>query len=258
MRGPESPDPERIQAADQIAQAFAKGDDAKYLPAFRAALQFLDDLQTRLGQGMPHGPGMARPSPFDSDPNYIQNAKRLIREQQTIPRVIGGSPTERDEFPDCVAVGDATRWWCSGTLVAPNVVITAGHCKARARRIFVGPNVDQPGEIVAVKEAIRHDDYGKNGLHNDLTILILDRDLAATTAVPRALAPAAALDSAFSVRIVGYGATDPAGAKGYGVRRKVDAAIATVDCTRTKGGACAVRLRPGPRARRGRPAPEQG
>ena len=42
-------------------------------------------------------------------------------------QVVGGTPVAPGTWPDAVAVIGATGT-CSGTLVAPDVVLTAGHC----------------------------------------------------------------------------------------------------------------------------------
>jgi hypothetical protein len=230
-------DAARIQAADQLARSVAKGDDTRYLLAFRAALDFAEGLEDRLAAGGHHRDGVQpQASGIESDPVYIENAKRLIREQQRTQRIIGGVVTGSEEFADCVAVGNESEWCCSGTLVAPNVVVTAGHCAARcARRVFVGADVEQEGEIIPVKEIVRHDGYAKGGLHNDLAVLVLERDVDSERATPRAIAPGPAIDSAFYVRLVGYGTNDAMGSKGYGIRRKADVALATADCRQTAG-----------------------
>src|SRR3954451_15847164 len=42
--------------------------------------------------------------------------------------VIGGSAAPAGKWPDAVAVLYGGQQECTGTLIAPNVVITAGHC----------------------------------------------------------------------------------------------------------------------------------
>jgi hypothetical protein len=42
--------------------------------------------------------------------------------------IVGGVETQ--DFPDCCALGDDRGYYCSGTLIAPNVVVTAEHCRA--------------------------------------------------------------------------------------------------------------------------------
>ncbi len=235
LAGPQ--DERLIQAADKIAEAIANGDNSKYVPAFRESLQFITDLEMRLSRSHVRTRGIESPSSsIETDPRYIENAKKLIREQQRVPRVIGGVETGPDQFPDCVAVGSATNWCCSGTLVAPNVVVTAGHCAAGcAKRVFVGPDVNKAGDVMRVSKAVRHSDYGKGGRHNDLTVLILERDVDSAKATPREIAPAGVIDKTFYVRVAGFGNTDVMSTRGYGIRRMVDVPIATADCARNPG-----------------------
>lgn len=74
-------------------------------------------------------------------------------------RIIGGEPTS--DLNECVAVGDDDRLCCTGTLVAPQVVLTAGHCAAAgiSTRIFIGDDVTSAGTIIRVQEAITHPGY---------------------------------------------------------------------------------------------------
>src|SRR5262249_26076766 len=67
-------------------------------------------------------PGLATESVY-SDPVFLANARTLTGDRD---RIVGGIAT--GDFPDCVAIGSADGWCCSGTLVASNVVVTAGHC----------------------------------------------------------------------------------------------------------------------------------
>ena len=96
-------------------------------------------------------------APADSiyaDPIYLENAKRLIKDRN---RIVGGIKTS--DYRDCVAVGSADDWCCTGTLIAPNVVVTAGHCHDLCTdRVFVGDDVEQvdAGTVIGVAEAVRH------------------------------------------------------------------------------------------------------
>jgi secreted trypsin-like serine protease len=160
-------------------------------------------------------------------PEYLKNARSLIGDGA---RIIGGVEDTDNQFPDCVAVGSADRWCCTGTLVARNVVVTAGHCQgACSVRVFFGLRVTGPGRVFKVKNAVRHPKYGQDGQHNDLTVLILEEDVKAVA--PREIATTDAANVAKVVRVVGYGNTNPGSTLGYGVRRKVDVAVATADCS---------------------------
>jgi hypothetical protein len=109
-------------------------------------------------------------------------------------------------------------------LVAPNVVLTAGHCPAGGcgRRVLFGPSISEPGaRTVAVTAAVSHPAYqpGDGVNTSDLCVLILAEDV---DIAPRALASTQMLASAQWVRLAGFGYTDTAGTGGYGVCRMVE------------------------------------
>ena len=161
------------------------------------------------------------------DPRYLANARALALRSGGRTRVIGGARVPATEFLDCVAVGNDSQWGCTGTLIAPNVVLTAGHCADFATRIFVGTDVTQTGNIVKVKRRVRHPQYHQ-GKHNDLMVLILDKKVEAV--VPRKFAKKAKIDAATDGRVMGFGNTDPGGSFGYGQKRFVDVPVASPGC----------------------------
>ncbi len=166
-----------------------------------------------------------------SDPRYLENARELARRTQGGTRVIGGTPVPKKEFLDCVAVGNDNQFGCTGTLVAPDVVVTAGHCTSFATRVFFGSDVTKQGRTVSVKARHRHPDYRKDGKQNDLMVLVLEERI--TNIASRAIAPKAAVDKARDGRVVGFGSTDPLGSVGYGIKRQVDVPIASPACKGT-------------------------
>ncbi|HUT90077.1 MAG TPA: trypsin-like serine protease [Thermoguttaceae bacterium] len=232
---------EYVERANAFAAAVSGGDDQQYVLSFLSALNVADARGARPAETC----GLARaartlsiarwtdnamrpealpPNSIFTDPVYIANAKRLIRERRV--RIVDG--VETDLFPDCVAVGSSSRWCCTGTLIAPRVVITAGHCHPGCTsRVFVGPNVQGDGETIGVATAVRHLGY-TSSFENDLTLLYLEREVAGVT--PRRIAPGGMIDDAYFVRLAGYGTTDTSGSIGYGIRRMVDVPVASRAC----------------------------
>ena len=249
---PASADPlrEHMDAVAHLAGLIAGDDERRFIQVFESLANQVDaflarpaDQGLRRGRSLllqPAGPGatrarraepassgMAAP-PDDSvltDPVFLRNARRLIHGPD---RIVGGVPSP--EFPDCVAIGTGTGWCCSGTLVAPNVVVTAAHCVVGgcSQRIFVGDDVAFPGDgqVIAVREAIAHPGYRPPSPVSDLAVLVLAEE----ANVPhRAIAGAQALRAAATVRLAGYGNTDALSSGGYGRRRMVDVPIAGSD-----------------------------
>lgn len=217
------------QAAGRDNRGFVDALNASF-SAFRAA---------------PAGPAgalrMAAPAPTAaavgahilSDPRYLANSRALAARTLGGDRVIGGVPVKSPNFLDCVAVGNDAEFACSGTLIGPNVVVTAGHCSEFATRVFFGYDVEKAGKQVRVRSRVRHPDY-HGARHHDLMVLVLAETV--TTVSPRALASKAAIDAATDGRIVGFGHVDAGGSFGYGIKRMVDVPIASPNCAGSISG----------------------
>lgn len=100
---------------------------------------------------------------FIHDTQYATNFIEMVN----LGRIYAGKPAGAapdTQHPDCVAVGagpDPQDFRCTGTLVAPQVVITAGHCAGKCDRyVLFGDSIDSPAKkIVKVRRSIRHDGY---------------------------------------------------------------------------------------------------
>jgi len=243
---------DQLDAAQQLARAVAGDDDERFILAFHSVMNAVDGLMSSGRRGA-DAPGAAEhvrstlrgtaerhvssgrrglravgeptgqpPGSIYADPVYIENAKSLIPNRS---RVIGGTATSA--FPDCVAVGSKTGWCCTGTLVAPNVVVSAGHCRGGcSSRVYIGTDVSAAGEIIDVRSAVKHPKYKPPSENHDLMVLILKQD---ATATPRPLATDKMLQAAKSVRVVGFGNTDVQSTQGYGQCRMVDVPLASND-----------------------------
>lgn len=134
--------------------------------------------------------------------------------------IVGGAETQ--DFPDCCALGDDRGYFCSGTLIAANVVVTAEHCRGLTRAYLRGADVTKPAdaEIIPIVGEFVHPEL-------DLRVLLLAHDAATP---PRTVGSAAQLDGIAEVTLVGFGTIDPDGRFGYGVKRRVDVPVQTFDC----------------------------
>lgn len=140
--------------------------------------------------------------------------------QQTPATIIGGEET--NEFPDCCAVGNPVGYYCSGTLIAPNLVVTAEHC-TRATLVFLkGSDVKVPtgGETIVIAEQYEHPEV-------DLRVLVLARD---SMVQPRHVAQGAEIGNPKQATLVGFGHVNLSGTIGYGKKRTVEVPIKSLDC----------------------------
>lgn len=155
------------------------------------------------------------------NPEPLDLFGRLRRSlQRPSPTIVGGEET--DLFPDCCAVGTPSGFFCSGVLVAPNVVLSAGHCTGATLVFLKGSDVNVPadGERIAIAQSFRHPD-------RDLRALVLEH---ASQVKPRHVARGAEVGSPTRGTLVGFGDTDPDGTSGYGKKRRVEVPIESLDC----------------------------
>jgi len=185
---------ERALVKKAIAYAEAQAsDDLDFVQILRATYlaehpQLRRMLRTSSGNGratqrVQDAPGDAAAT-IDDDPRFLANFRRLAEETKKNIRIIGGQKVPAAQFPDCVAVGSDHEWACSGTLIAPRIVLSAGHCAEYATRVFFGNDVKRKGTTISVERRVRHPEY-QNGKKHDLLLLFLER---AATAQPRVIA----------------------------------------------------------------------
>ncbi len=159
--------------------------------------------------------------------------------------VLGGQPAPPGKWPDVAAVMDGDVAFCTGTLVAPRVVITAGHCvdgPTEPTDVKLGATDSTgPGEVIAIEEAIEFLNWENT---YDIAVLILAEP---STIAPRTVATTCvtreSLVNGAPITLVGYGATTEEGDDPNTTLMEGQAAI--VDATCSAGAGCQPAVSPG-------------
>ncbi len=157
--------------------------------------------------------------------------------------VVGGAQAPQGKWPDTAAiVFYGNQVGCTGTLIAPDVVITAGHCIGGIAGVLLDTNdYGQGGEYISVRKEIEH----PNSWYTvDIGVLVLE---GSSSVEPRIIAQDCVLDGVHdgaNVQIVGYGALDIWGNQYDSKLMEATSTIADHDCSDMWRG-CNASVSPG-------------
>ncbi len=157
--------------------------------------------------------------------------------------VVGGSIVPSGKWPDAVAV-IGTKGTCTGTLIAPTVVITAGHCaEIEAQQVIANTTdyANNGGTHANIKSVTAYPDWEDT---YDVSVIVLATPI--TGIAPRAVGTActfSAFAAASQVHLVGFGLTTEAGSGGNTKLHEAMASVRDPDCSKEIG--CAPAIAPG-------------
>lgn len=159
---------------------------------------------------------------FFSDPVWLANMDALMGEvgpDAVAPRIVGipGSVRPTTDVMDCVYIGIAPgggrgACLCTGTLIAPRIVVTAAHCvtagpkcTGNATHIYVCNDVSASNKRrFDVQRTVRHPQYsGAPSYRNDIALLLLAEPVTGVSA--RKFATATEINSAKGFLAMGFG-----------------------------------------------------
>ncbi len=139
--------------------------------------------------------------------------------------IVGGSNAAPGEYPSVSEVIIGQAFLCTGTLIAPNYVLTAGHCgsitggtgvaspagwPAAAIDVYIGSNKPGQGEKVPVSSVTVEPNYLANSGY-DITLLKLSRNSTKTPTHVVGSGEASLWAPSTLEEIVGFGTTSEGG-----------------------------------------------
>lgn len=165
---------------------------------------------------------------------WILAAATLAHAAAPTAPIVGGTAAKPNAWPDVVAVL-APNGACTGTLIAPDVVLTAGHCTTEITptHVVVGTiDYEHPGgELIPVARVVGYPHWESS---YDVGVLVLAH---AAHAKPRAITQGCAPSS---VEVVGFGLTRTSGTGDNSRLHQAKLPVVDGRCTQAEGCNAAI------------------
>lgn len=165
---------QRVEAAKAFARQLAPEGTEEYARAFREAMETTARLQAATVNANSEA---YKQRGIETDDRYRQNLERMTKNPHE--KIWGGARVQKGAFPDTVAVLGAGAM-CTGTLIAPAIVLTAAHCPCSGvqNEVIFGEDTEHPADKIRVdrtktKTMIKCQQQSLR--EGDLAVLFLER-----------------------------------------------------------------------------------
>jgi secreted trypsin-like serine protease len=224
---------ERLKAAEVFAANLAVPGSSEYEDYRRRALEIaIAPPATR--RAMIALPSATKRVSVDDDARFRANTVQMVRQTTSgaQPRIFGGTLVVASAYPDAVSV-QGPGGYCTGTLIAPTVVLTAAHCQCGNvnKTVVIGINLQRPDQVISVVRGITMNGCSDSLPGKDVALLFLEK--APTNVSPRVIAKAASFADIIDVVAVGFGLTERGTS---GIKLMADIPVASSSCNGSADG----------------------
>ncbi|XP_069702007.1 brachyurin-like [Periplaneta americana] len=100
-------------------------------------------------------------------------------------RITNGQIASRGQFPWQVALLVDNSWFCGGSVISNQWVLTAAHCAGSSYQVILGANnyySPESGSVtVTTRSSIRHENYNSDTINNDIAVVKLQSPVSFST-----------------------------------------------------------------------------
>jgi trypsin len=124
-------------------------------------------------------------------------------------RIVGGTPAAENEFKFMASLNVG----CGGSLIAPNIILTAAHCAGNIKTVRIGSSKANSGGVIkSVTTECMHPNYQSSTTRNDYLLLKLQSPVDINQYPPIQLNNNKAIPQVNQVlTVIGFGATSEGG-----------------------------------------------
>jgi secreted trypsin-like serine protease len=224
---------ERLKAAEVFAAKLALPGSSEFEDYRRRALE-IAITSPATPRALVVIPSATKRVSVDDDSRFRANTLQMVRQTTSgaQPRIFGGTIVVASRYPDAVSI-QGPGGYCTGTLIAPNVVLTAAHCQCGNvnKTVAIGVNLQTPDQVISVVRGIAMNDCTDSLRGKDVALLFLEK--APTNVPPRVLAKAASITNIVDVVAVGFGLTEHGTS---GIKLMTDIPVASSACNGSADG----------------------